>query len=312
MNTQVYDTTKKIEEDHYLVDPRWIYYKVIVGEYFHVYDHLIVNVLPLIKKRVAYEKWFYLRMVDEEGLQLRVRFLAKSMADKPVMARKIEEILQGAVYEFSILPESTYTPMVGGTIESPMEGIKFPAPFLKLAEYEPEFDKYGSGDFLANVESHFMDSSEIAEKIIRNEMFEERSRKWIACSLLKVVAGLVVDHRPWQEFLNDYTEFWAYSIPNGDAFLSNFDQNIEKLKGESYNPLDTDNLTDSEREVLTLWAKSLSKVLSLNKKYISDSKNFRDNLLFNLSHLIFNRLGFSAIEESYLARVTESYYGSQL
>ncbi|WP_447886030.1 thiopeptide-type bacteriocin biosynthesis protein [Serratia fonticola] len=305
------DNTEFNHQEHDEADPCWVYFRVLLGRYYYVCDHVICNVLPLVSKNVSFKKCFFVRILENDGLELRVRFLADSIVVREQTAKQLANILQNAIYEFPLVPESTYTSMLSEHDKSIIHS-GLPAPRLVEAIYEPEFDKYGHGDMLSLIESHFDLSSKIAQEIICAELYQERSRKWLACPLMLEVAKAISIHREAADFLKDYTDFWLYSMLNGAEYLPDFDRNIQRVESEQFDPTALSHLLPQECDLLEQWRGSLRTVLSSTKKDIGKSRNLRDNLIFNMSHLLFNRLGFSVIEEAYIARVTAYFYGRRI
>ncbi len=288
-------------------DPRWVYFKIAVGKYHYALDYLIVDVLRTVVKQISPQKWFFLRMIDDDGLQLRARFLVQNLQEKEEMASHISQTFKNAIYEFPLIPKGRYSPMMGSMANWEQESNTFPPSKLVRSVYEPEFDKYGRMEFLEIVESHFNVSSQIAQSIISAEMYAERSRKYMACALMAVAISTFELPRPRHEFLADYMEFWLRTSPIGMECRSGFDASIERLVKIGFNPLDSRNFTDEESDHLSKWRSSINEVVRACREYHQDNRNFLDNLIFNICHLVNNRIGFSTVEEAYISRIVACF-----
>lgn len=281
----------------------WIYFKIYPGSFDRSVDHLIASLISNPANSAECAKWHYLRMIDDGGPHLRIRYLASDPAQSVGLERRATQCLEAAVSELPHSPETPFTPLV------PLDGVLRPSgqALLRRDQYEPETMKYGEGTLLNRCESHFQTSSEIARDLIQNEFYEGRSRKWAAPVLFAEGIRAFGLPRSATQFLSDYSDYWMQHAQNAHGHLDQFDTRITELRETGYDPFDSQQLTAEETVLLERWQDELSDLSGICKTHMPGSRNFADHLAFNVCHLFLNRLGFPVLDEAYLARMVGSF-----
>lgn len=284
----------------------WIYFKLYPGLFGSGFDHLVATDLAQIGARPEVGKWHFLRMTDDGGPHLRLRFLPASPEALQSLAVQLERQLSTLVSELAVTPESPFTPLVG-TARGDGRAPGFSRALVQRDTYEPETGKYGTGEMLEACETHFQLSSEIAAAIIGAELLEGRSRKWMAPLLMARCVQLFDLPRSTHQFLADYSDYW---MRGANAVQSQFDEKITEIRKTAFDPLDAGALlTDDETALLAKWEISVRAMSRAAAHHMPQNDNFRDQLAFNLCHLMMNRLGFPAADEAYLARLVSAFDG---
>lgn len=292
---------------------RWIYFKLYPGLFGAGLDHLIANDLAPLAGRGDVAKWHFLRMIDDGGPHLRVRFLPADPHARESLAARIERELRTLADELPFTPESPFTPLVATRRTDGAAAAMVPAPRAPRAHvqrdaYEPETGKYGLGEMLEACETHFQVSSEIAAAAIAAELLEGRSRKGIAPLLMARCVHLFELPRPSRQFLADYCDYWLRGADPAEDHRGRFAERIADLRILPFDPLDADALlVAGEQDLLARWETSIRQVSRAAGRHFARNDNFRDQLAFNLCHLMMNRLGFPATDEAYLACLVAAF-----
>lgn len=285
----------------------WLYFKLYPGPYLASLDYAIVSGLvpPALENRIC--KWHFLRMTDHGGVHLRVRYLAGSPGEADELAPNAERHLLQIAADLPHCPTSSFSPLVG-SMPPPLTADMVGGYRVERASYEPEHEKYGYGELLSSCESHFCTSSEIAVSVITAELFDGRSRKFIAPLLLARGIDAFGLPRPPQQFLQDYSEFWGQNSLDFGVLKTRFDGRIAALKVNDFNPLNAEvELQSDEQVLLARWEETMRQMSQSAQRHMTKSRSFADQLVFNLCHLVMNRAGFPALDESYLARLVAAF-----
>lgn len=288
---------------------RWIYFKLYPGLFGAGLDHVVAHDLALLAGRGDVAKWHFLRMIDDGGPHLRVRVLPADPQGREPLAARLELELRALVAELPFTPESPFTPLVAAR---QADGVAAAVPALRAHvqrdAYEPETGKYGLGEMLEACETHFQVSSEIAAAAIAAELLEGRSRKGIAPLLMARCVHLFELPRPSRQFLADYCDYWLRGADPAEDHRGRFAERIADLRVLPFDPLDADALlVAGEQDLLARWEASIRQVSRAAGRHFARNDNFRDQLAFNLCHLMMNRLGFPATDEAYLACLVATF-----
>lgn len=293
---------------------RWAYFKLYPGVFGSGFDHLVANDLASLLGGGDVAKWHFLRMTDDGGPHLRLRLLPADPAGLEPLAARAQQQLATLVAELPFTPESPFTPLVAAAGPQAVQGAAPPAHFARAHvqrdTYEPETGKYGTGEMLEICETHFQRSSEIAVAAIAAELLEGRSRKWIAPLLMARCVHLFELPRSPRQFLGDYCDYWMRSADPTQDHVGRFSERIAEIRAIPFDPLDAGAvLVAGEKDLLARWEASIREVSRAARRHFPQNDNFRDQLAFNLCHLMMNRLGFPAVDEAYLASLVAAFDG---
>jgi hypothetical protein len=155
----------------------WIYLKLYLGHAVDKIDGLILETLPKILALERFERWFFLRYIDEKGVHLRLRF--KVPAGNAVrLAPAIRTLCEKGLEEMTRWPPADYRPMV---LPVGFDAQRSPSPDATVGvvvdAYEPELDKFGGARGMPIAEEIFEGSSRIALEILGEEARGQYSRR---------------------------------------------------------------------------------------------------------------------------------------
>jgi hypothetical protein len=281
----------------------WQYYKLCVGSIYHGLDWLIVDTLPRVLERVPVEHWFFLRYLDEDGLHLRVRLRLDQ-----AHTRQVKEELQRAMRALPMIPASDYVPLLSNPNLSFEAGAEVGDVALREARYEPEYERFGGPAGVSVAERFFELSSELALRALQAETLGGESRKTLATSFMHAL--LAEDPAP-AEYLRAYRSYWGYDAAFTESVSTRFAAKAEALIADAVE-LVPRALDAGSQQLLARWREGYAR---LRREYAAlghdlHTRPVPQSLCFNFMHLMNNRLGFSKLEEMYLATLLEYHFAS--
>lgn len=280
----------------------WLYYKLCIGSRLDGLDFLINGVVAetVIDNRVR--QWFFLRYLDEDGPHLRVRIKVGS-SDAKSADRLFHTRFHDGTTALTMLSPVESRPLI--TVpgaETIFPRGSFPAR-ARRATYEPETEIYGGALGVVIAEELFQVSSEIAVDILGSGANAAHARKDLAPALMAAVLDEFVGKEGRAAFLESYINHWLSASPGLGYLKAMFHERARELldDGEVVLYADSEYSGDGPKH-LHVWRKSLADA---NAKYRKLKVGYTPALVerigFYFLHLMNNRLGFTALEEAYLA-----------
>ena len=285
-------------------DKSWLYLKIGIGEFGDVLDHFVRDVLPRAVREVGAQQWFFIRYYDDtDGLHLRFRVLIDKASHQGALDR-LGAIFRYELTHLNALPKSSYQPLVA------MGGFDFEARALSVREeaYEPELDKFGGADGMPVAERWFHQSSELAVAALQQESRRGLSRKSLAPVLMAVVVDQMVSD-PCM-FLEHYSMSWLpHDIARRQMLRDEFFAKAGELHAHAIAIVPALAALPAESQALVeRWRDSVAAALLTYARHEVASPGYTLNQAWQMIHLMNNRLGFSPIEEAYLATLLETHY----
>jgi thiopeptide-type bacteriocin biosynthesis protein len=254
--------------------------------------------------------WFYLRYWDG-GTHVRVRVLAADDAGSGEIESRIRnrceaffrsrpspDVLRADDYE-----RLARTLAAGEGVSRYAESLH-PNNSVAFIPYQPEHHRYGSGTSLEAVERQFMDSSNLALRLVARGLAPEQRNA--ACLSAMVLAWLSAEPdlpslSAWSGLLYDG---WAGRFELGTLGVepATFDDRFARQRGKLVDQarrlsrLAAQPPVTEPGSVLEAWANS---TLALSRA-LGTERGRRLYLLDDCAHLFCNRMGVSVVEECYL------------
>jgi thiopeptide-type bacteriocin biosynthesis protein len=289
-------------------DHGWLYFKLYPGAHVDRADALVAAAALRVQAIDPTLPWFYLRYFDATGFHLRLRVRPAAEARATVGARlraELDELLAG----LDTLPANLHQPMVlpRGATGDPLAAFARGAPpRVEQDRYEPEYDKYGGARGTPLAETLFAASSRIALAVLDDERAGLYTRKAVAPWLMQLCFDAYTPSLPGTYF-RQYSRFWlGGDAPAAEDWRERFFHKARALSAQGI------VLLPPERELhptaacrLAQWREALAETVAAYAAAGRRAAAGRDVLAFNFSHLMNNRLGFSALEEAYLATLLE-------
>ncbi|MPZ50655.1 MAG: hypothetical protein GEU75_15385 [Dehalococcoidia bacterium] len=285
----------------------WIYYKLYVGSALAGLNELIIQTIPLTLALDGWDRWFFIRYFDEDGLHIRLRLRARP-GESARLAGQVQEVCVAGLERLPSLPPSEYRPMVLPPGGQGQDGA-FLATMkvaLKSEQYEPELDKFGGVGGMPVAEAAFQESSEIAVSLLRDERDGQLSRKTLAPCLMAAAFAAFPDLGGPDAFWRRYALYWlggdnAVSVEWRERFVG---------KGEELRAREVpivaraEELSEGAGTLVARWEAALADAAGAYRA-LGHSEVADESLLLNFIHLMNNRLGLTPLEEAYLATLLE-------
>lgn len=292
---------------------KWLYLKIYLGDSSEKMDDMLVELARQAEQKQSFEDWFYIRYFDEEGLH--IRFRVKPIEGQVEQAKlEIGDMWKEASGKLSDMLPTEYIPMVempaySGSFDMDAIPKKLSASYH---DYEPEFDKYGAVPAIDIAEELFCRSSKIACDILSHESQQIYSRKSLIPNLmLSCFEQLNIKNA--QSYWRQYSQFWlGGDTPVAEDHREGFFAKGDELKAAGFDVVDpVETLPKEAQEIIARWEEAL-KTAYVGYSKLKDQTEFSFNVLcFNFSHLMLNRLGLTALEESYMAALLEQVSPSE-
>ncbi len=286
----------------------WLYFKLYPGRYVDRADALIAAAAARVHAIDAALPWFYLRYFDSTGFHLRLR-VQPAPGSRDAVAAQLQADLQAVLDQLPDLPSNLHQPMVlpRGAKGDPLGAMAQGKPAsLALDTYEPEYDKYGGARGTPLAEVLFADSSRIALALLADERAGLYDRKSLAPWLMQACFE-VFQPATARRYFRQYSQFWlGGDTPAADDWRDRFFAKARALAANGVALLpEPAALHPAAAARLADWRAALQRTQAAYAGAGRGAKAPSDVLSFNFSHLMNNRLGFSALEEAYLAALLE-------
>jgi len=286
----------------------WLFYKVYLGRYAPQMDHACVQLSRQLLEKLAPRRWFFMRYVDGGGPHVRMRWLGAE-GRQEAEGETFQTLVEDLLCELVFTPPSNYRPMVNLGHAPAMgdlsEAGDFAQAFAVKDEYHPEYEAFLGPELIETAHEVFQASSEIAVKVLGDELEEGPSRKSVAPLLMKIVIDELVAAEHAGEFLTAYQEYWMRRDGiNIEYLVADFEFKAMSLRDSGYR---LDSVPPSQEELATRWRHCLSSARAAYGDKVPDRRVFPDNLTFRYIHLMNNRLGITILDEGYLATVLKAF-----
>lgn len=280
----------------------WLYYKLYVGKVVDGLDFLITSTVPGILEGGGFDRWFFLRYIDEGGFHLRLRIRAEA-GRKEELAERAQNHCGRGLAQLPSLSPSGYRPMVIPPGEEDQSAFEKFGIGITDERYEPEYPKFGGEKGIAIAEKVFEVSSNVAVAVLRHEQKGLCSRKTLAPWMMNIALDTIRPDTNVDGFLEEYTRYWlGGDTPGAADWWERFTEKRQQLHQEGVPILaPLDSFPDSVVEQLKSWQAALGEAVETYERRKLLTKSLRESLLFNFMHLMNNRLGFSPLEEAYLS-----------
>lgn len=289
----------------------WIYHKLYVGQALDKMDRLLIEVVRQISQIRGDDGFFVLRYIDEAGPHLRVRVNAKDSQTEP-LAEQLGRLYKKLLIGISQLPASTYNPLISGFDTDAFTVDRYTSEYACIRDrYQPEYDKFGGERGIAIAERLFCASSAIAAEILAHDEGAKYSRKTIAPYLMDAVYNALGPQESPETFWKEYATYWMRGdTPAADDWRARFDEKADELARQGISVVgEAAALPDLAREQLQFWKDALNAaVREYDAQGILNKEVSGGALCFQFAHLMNNRLGFFALEESYLGYLISNAY----
>lgn len=284
----------------------WIYVKLYLGQAIDKFDGLILETIPKILALERFERWFFLRYIDDKGVHLRLRFKVPA-GNAARLTGPIYALCEKGLTEMTRFPPADYRPLV------------FPAGFdaerrpsanatvgIVADTYEPELEKFGGARGMPIAEEIFEASSRIALAILGDEAKGQYSRKTIASCLMDVVHDAFVPSEGAERFWRTYSFYWlGGETMAAEDWRTRFFEKGTRLREQQIPIVWPADLPARAMRLTEQWREQLRRASNAYAQIEDLGPVTTDILALNFSHLMNNRLGFIALEEAYLAALLE-------
>jgi thiopeptide-type bacteriocin biosynthesis protein len=287
----------------------WHYYKIYIGANLDALDFVITDCLAVALDSLDRDSWFFLRYVDEGGLHLRLRIRLPGSEGSPV-EREVYRALHDGLSLLSQRVPSTHVPLVsfdGHPAAPAMEGSPV---HCSRDRYVPELDVFGGESGMGIAEEVFCVSSDIARKVLVLESRGEFNRKDCVLPFFVEALKAFLNGAAFIEFLERYATFWLSGNPDIGTYKSAFAEKAYAILDEGVEIIPA--LTPQDIELQSLIARWRKTLRNAHERYKKDCPVYTpvlaDTLAFYFIHLMNNRLGFTTLDESYLAVLLTKTY----
>jgi thiopeptide-type bacteriocin biosynthesis protein len=282
----------------------WVYFKLATGAFEDILDHFVANILAKAAESVNAEKWHFIRYYDEtDGLHIRFRVLVNSSVRSDTV-HMLSTLFKKEYLKLNSLPPSNYQRMVS------MSEFSYDVKVLRVREvtYERELDKFGGPDGIEAAEDWFEASSRIAVEVVRLENKGLLSRKTIAPLLMATVIDALVASP--QEFLENYCLGWLPGDPGvARGLREEFFYKAGELADNGISIISASATWDRDTTALIeQWQRAIITARTSFARQKNTDVYYQIHQAWQMIHLMNNRLGFSPLEEAYLATLVEAHY----
>ena len=284
----------------------WIYLKLYLGQAVDKLDGLILETVPKILALERFERWFFLRYIDEKGVHLRLRFKVPA-GNAARLTTPIRTLCEKGLEEVVRFPPADYRPMVlplgFDTQRSPSANATVG---IVVDAYEPELEKFGGACGMPIAEEIFEASSGSALEILGEEARGQYSRKTIAPCLMNVVLDAFAPAEGAQRFWRNYSLYWlGGETMAAEDWRTRFFEKGSRLREQRIPIVWSADLPARVTRLMEQWRERLQRASSAYAQIEDLGQVTTGILAFNFIHLMNNRLGFISLEEAYLAALLE-------
>lgn len=287
----------------------WHYYKIYVGGNHDALDFVITDCLASALTLVESGNWFYLRYFDEGGLHLRLRVHLHG-GEGSAQEREFYHQLHDGLSLLSQRVPSTYVPLVYFDGYSVLSSGEDSSIYCCRDRYIAELDVFGGEHGMPIAEEVFCLSSDIAREVLLRESQAELSRKDSVLPFFVETLQMFLSEDACAEFLERYSTFWLSGNPDIGNYKSAFiDKANAMLDANEAIVPPTQSQHPSMATLITRWHKAMRNARERYKKECPlYTPMLADTLAFYFAHLMNNRLGFTTLDESYLAILLAKTY----
>lgn len=286
----------------------WIYYKLYLGQYTNRADQVLLGLGRRIEASSLYSHWFYLRYLDESGLHLRLRLMARPGQDAAARSAALA-LIEAELAAMPGYPPSGHLAMVTppGMDQHSMGAALARGEVRCVADtYQPEYDKYGGAAGMPLAEAVFMASSQVALAIMADEAAGHYSRKSMIPHLMRACLE-ALRPGPAEQFWGRYCLFWlGGESPAASDWRQRFLAKGLELRAQGVPICPPDVALDARAlQHLQYWRSALARAAASYRDMREETGAAFDVLCFNFAHLMNNRLGLTALEEAYMATLLQ-------
>ncbi len=293
-----------------LFTDRWVYVKLYLGRAIDRMDRLLIALAaePVLTERA--QAWFYLRYVDERGIHVRLRALAREGDDAESLLRVVIDMSADRLAELHSYPPGDYSPMVSMPgFEEGLARVTAAHNDTNVAEdrYVPETDKYGARPGMDIAERVFHQSSQLAVQVLQLEERGRLSRKDLVPVLMHDAAEAFIPAADRATFWAEYSYYWLNGrSPAADDWRQTFADKGRELSERGIRLVAPDSQLGPEaRGIVTAWRACVKQAAADYAALGRRADTTAEVLGFNLVHLMNNRLGLAGLEEAYIAALLE-------
>lgn len=280
----------------------WHYYKIYVGANHDALDFVVTHCLEEAISKFGKNGWFFLRYLDDHGLHLRIRIRLPGSESSSV-ERELYQMIHDGLSLLSQRAPSQYIPLVSfdSYAATPInENIPI---YCVRDRYIPEFDVFGGESGMLIAESVFQSSSAIARELLLSESRGDLNRKDFALPLFYEALKVWIDASAIDDFLERYSNFWLSGNPDIGIYKSAFTEKAYLMLEDGAEIIAPAFLQETiASSLISQWRDTLRQAKEQYKKDCPVYTSIlADTLAFYFIHLMNNRLGFTTLDESYLA-----------
>ena len=288
----------------------WIYLKLYLGHAVDKFDGLILQTIPKILALERFERWFFLRYIDEKGVHLRLRFKVPA-GNAARLAPAIRTLCEKGLEEMIRLPPADYRPMV---IPVGFDAQRSPSADATVGvvvdAYEPELERFGGARGMPIAEEIFEFSSGIALEILGEDARGQYSRKSIAPCLMNVVLDAFAPSEGAQRFWRNYSFYWlGGETMAAEDWRTRFFEKGRRLREQQIPVVWPPDLPPRATRLTAQWRERLQRASNAYAQIENLGQGTTEILALNFIHLMNNRLGLISLEEAYLAALLEQRAG---
>lgn len=278
----------------------WVSLNVYVGAHPGAMDFFVTTVIPQALAPGGFDRWFFVRSIDERGVHARFRLRARP-GEGDALKRRVMLACNRALDGLGSLPAEAYRPLVAEPSAEDSWRDRTPVA-VRTSTYDPELEKYGGEPGISTAEELFEVSSRIAVDVLRAEQSGGVSRKTLAPCLMDA-AVRAFGPRDSARFWSEYALHWL----GGDSafardWLDRFRHQARLLRERDTPVVASEaDLPPDARDLLAQWKAALERA----RRAYRAARTFEEfpaaGIGFHFIHIMNNRLGLDALEEAYLA-----------
>lgn len=282
-------------------DGAWLYYKLCSGSRVDGLDFLIRGVVAEAVTDPRVEKWFFLRYLDQDGPHIRIRLKVPATEAKDA-DRLLHARFHDGTTALTTLPPADHMPLISVPAATAMHPGSFQAR-ARRATYEPEYDIYGGPAGVAIAEDLFQVSSELALAMLDPALDAQNARKDLAPAFMAAVLDEFIARDGHAAFLERYVNHWLSASPELGYLKAMFHERGRELLDDGEQVLYPDaSYADQGPALMRAWRHALADAHAGYRKLKGAyTPALVERVSFYFLHLMNNRLGFTALEEAYLA-----------
>lgn len=288
------------------MNQQWIYFRIALGKHYQCADTIIIKYFSALKADDRIQQWFYLRYYEKDiGFHLRFRVKVNNQ-DAEAVKTTIANQLDIVIEQGPQLPKVVRAPLFNQGFD-----YQYDDKPLQVIDsiYEPELDKFGGEVGLEIAESWFAPSSDLAIDILQHEIFNQVPRHIVVNHLTRVVCESFNVKPNIAKFLQIYAGSWLpHNLVQSNSFRNKFfAQAIDMLDNEQPLLSPEYELDEIQLAQIQRWQK-VAEQTAAKLRRAGFNQVFLDSQAWQLIHLMNNRLGFSPLDEAYLATILEAWY----